>query len=127
MSGPLFDLPPAADGGASLLGRLGIRNEFVAWYLRTSPEALGMTPRELDAYARKTPPLCQRREWGQPRCNQPMKIRGLDWVCYHHEPPVRVRDLPKPVYAEGRIEDHLGDVVDAVYEDGAWQTKASKF
>lgn len=80
-----------------------------------------MMPRELDAYACRPAPLCPDRH-----CRRSMKVRGLDWVCYHHAEPVRVRDLPR-AYAEGRIEDHLGNIVDAVYDDGRWQTRTERF
>lgn len=114
------------DGDASLLGRLGLRNELACWLLAKGHGAfLGMTPSEIEAYQRTPAPRCPHEDDGE-RCRRPMVAHGTEWVCYHHEPPERRRDEPlRPLYADGRIEDHLGDVVDMEYSREPWERAAT--
>ncbi len=122
------------DGDVALLGRLGLNNELTIWLLSKGRSSfLGMLPSEMARYQKRLAPAC-RAVVGLNRCGRPMVARGTSWVCYRHDPPVRLRDEPlKPLYAGGRIEDHLGDVVDVRYtrEPGevraSWKTKVSKF
>ncbi len=117
----LMEAPPPPDGGASLLGRLGLGSELTAWLLSHGHgDILGMLPSEIARYARRPAPECPQMP---PRCRARMVSRGLDFVCYRHNPPYRLRDEPlRPVYADGCIEDALGQIVGAQYTERGWET-----
>lgn len=120
----LFDnLPPAQDGDASVLGRLGLQNELACWLVaRGHGDFLGMLPSELSAYAKAPAPRCREHDW-----RPLMQLRGLDWVCFDCTPPRRARRRPKPLYAEGRIEDHLDEIVGVQLTPLGWVTTREKF
>ena len=123
-----------SDGDTSVLGRLGLRNDLVTWLLSRGESAfLGMLPSEIEAYQRRLPPRCPRVTDGE-RCGRSMVARSLSWACYHHDPPERQPDEPtRAIYATGRIEEHLGHIVDAEYtreigeKVASWKTRVRRF
>ena len=123
-----------SDGDASILGRLGLRNELVTWLIaRGHGDFVQMLPSEVEAYQRRQRPRCP-RVTDEEACGQLMVARGLSWACYHHDPPERLRDESlRPLYADGRIEDHLGHIVEAEYtkepheKAASWKTKVRAF
>jgi hypothetical protein len=94
-----MSLPVAQDNGASLGGRYGIANNYIAaWLLgRGQGELLALTPDELQRPL--VAPICTiQREvlnangrWQKKpgKCCCPMLYRPHGWSCYEHKTPAR--------------------------------------
>lgn len=113
----------SVDNGHTYGGKYGIvQNDYALWMIaRGFGELVALTPEEMQRAS--VQPNCPRH-----REKVPMRWRGLQWVCYEHDEPVRVQIPPRlqdiPFY-EGSAFDAIGKEVDVQYTKESWEARAS--
>ena len=81
------------DNFASFAGMYGLGNPMVLWLIACGfGELVALTPQEMRVSS-SAPHCPDPKHFGY---DQPLMLwRGLEWVCYEHDVPVRQRILPR--------------------------------
>ncbi len=118
-------------GGASFLEMYGLQNVLTGWMLGRGLSELVAEPAKWFSGGRVIPPRCPGSHASALAFKPPpqMHWRGAEFVCYQHQPPVRVPVRHEfPTAPIGDVLSRTGEMLDYVWiaEPPHWEIRALK-